>query len=115
LEYDKRFNIFENDYIEYDYRDPSKIHQILSPQSIDFIIVDPPFLSHECFEKITEIINYLLKEDGKFIICTGKTIESFLETKFSNIHTTSFHPKHNNPLSNPFVCLASYITKWDEP
>jgi hypothetical protein len=78
--------------------------------SFDFLVVDPPFLSEECFEKVAETIRFLSKEDTHLMICTGEVMEPLLTRLFCNIQTTSFYPKHTHQLSNPFLCFTNYYS-----
>lgn len=69
FEYDKRFNVFGEDFIFYDYNLPLSIPREKS-QYYDVVLADPPFLSEECLTKTAVTIRYLAK--NKIILCTGK-------------------------------------------
>lgn len=71
FEFDKRFQVFEEDYIFYDYNKPVEIPRRFC-NSYSVIIADPPFLSKECLEKISLTIQHLVvAKDSKIMLCTG--------------------------------------------
>lgn len=69
MEFDTRFEIYGEDFIFYDYKEPLKFPENLK-NSFDIVIADPPFLSDECLCKTAVSIKYLTKD--KVILCTGK-------------------------------------------
>ena len=70
FEYDRRFSVFGEDFIFYDYKKPLDLPASITEHSFDLVFADPPFLSEECLTKTAETIKYLGKE--KIILCTGK-------------------------------------------
>jgi len=84
LEYDRRFAVYGEEFIFYDYNHPLNLPENLLPHSFDIVIADPPYLSEECLQKTAETIKYLTK--GKILLCTGiinKSIRSPLSIFFS--------------------------------
>ena len=97
------------------------------------LIIDPPFLSRECFEKVSHLAKFIGKTTPqcKHIICTGKLniyLHRFLYGKFllcfqgavqeENIKDffpgadrVVFQPTHERNLMNPFACFVDYETK----
>lgn len=73
----------------------------------DIIIADPPFLSEECVTKMCKIINKLLKESGKVILCSGKIVEPWV-LKHLNLFKCKFRPGHERNLGNEFVSYANF-------
>lgn len=69
LEYDRRFSVYGEEFIFYDYNNPLNLPEDLLPHSFDIVIADPPYLSAECLQKTAETIRYLTK--GKILLCTG--------------------------------------------
>ena len=69
LEYDRRFEIYREKFIFYDYNDPLNLPEGLQEGSFDLVVVDPPFLSKECLSKVAQTVKFLTKE--KVILCTG--------------------------------------------
>ena len=70
FEYDRRFSVFGEDFVFYDYKKPLDLPASVTEHSFDIVVADPPFLSEECLRKTAETIKYLGKE--KIILCTGK-------------------------------------------
>ena len=69
LEYDRRFEIYGDDFVFYDYNKPLELPEALQKESFDMVIADPPFLSEECLRKTAQTIKLLAK--GKILLCTG--------------------------------------------
>lgn len=70
LEYDKRFKIYGDNFIHYDYRQPLSLPDTLQEGCFDLVVADPPFLSEECLSKTALTVKYLTK--NRIILCTGK-------------------------------------------
>lgn len=68
LEYDSRFEIFGEDFIEYDYKFPLDVPRNILRQ-FDLVIADPPFLSEECLTKTAVTMKFLTKKN--IVLCTG--------------------------------------------
>ncbi|TDH06571.1 hypothetical protein EPR50_G00114890 [Perca flavescens] len=105
LEYDRRFAIYGEDFIFYDYKEPLALVANVAPQSFDVVLADPPYLSEECLSKVAETIKYLSK--GKVLLCTGAIMEKFAKDLL-DVKMCSFLPKHNRSLNNEFRCFVSY-------
>ena len=71
LEYDERFQVYGDDFSPYDYRAPLQLPPTLAQRSAKMILVDPPYLSDECFTKTAETVRYLAADGVKFLACTG--------------------------------------------
>ncbi|XP_030056149.1 EEF1A lysine methyltransferase 1 isoform X2 [Microcaecilia unicolor] len=105
LEYDRRFSMYGDEFVFYDYNNPLKLPDTLEPHSFDVILADPPYLSEECLRKTSETIKYLKK--GKIILCTGAVMEDRV-AKFLGLKMCKFIPKHARNLSNEFRCYVNY-------
>ena len=70
FEFDRRFAVFGEDFIFYDYKKPLDLPDSVTEHSFDLVFVDPPFLAEECLTKTAQTVKYLAKE--KIILCTGK-------------------------------------------
>lgn len=70
FEYDRRFSIYGEEFIFYDYNNPLDFPVNIAPHSFDIVIADPPYLSEECLRKTSETIKYLTQ--GKILLCTGR-------------------------------------------
>lgn len=69
LEYDRRFEVYGNNFLFYDYKDPLNLPERLQKHSFDLVVADPPFLSEECLQKTAETVKFLAKE--RILLCTG--------------------------------------------
>lgn len=68
FEFDKRFGIYGDDFILYDYNKPLDIPSHFAG-NFDVVVVDPPFISEECLTKTAATVKFLAKH--KIILCTG--------------------------------------------
>lgn len=69
FEFDRRFAVFGEGFLFYDYNNPLDLPDSVAEHSFDLVFADPPFLSEECLTKTAQTIKYLTKE--KIILCTG--------------------------------------------
>lgn len=108
FEYDKRFESFGKDFQFYDYNKALEENYLIEyAKSFDLIIADPPFLSEECLEKTSVIINRLLKDAGLVVLNTG-SIQRELASKLLNLHECNYKPQHKNNLGNEFSSFANF-------
>ncbi|XP_036601588.1 EEF1A lysine methyltransferase 1 [Trichosurus vulpecula] len=105
LEYDKRFAVYGEEFIYYDYNDPLNLPEKLTPHSFDIVIADPPYLSEECLRKTAETIKYLTQ--GKILLCTGAIMEKEA-AELLGVKMCRFIPKHTRNLANEFRCYVNY-------
>ncbi|XP_053312416.1 EEF1A lysine methyltransferase 1 [Spea bombifrons] len=105
LEYDRRFSVYGEDFIFYDYNNPLNLPEKLKHHSFDIVIADPPYLSEECLRKTAETIKYLSK--GKILLCTGAVMED-LAAAVLGLKICKFIPKHTRNLANEFRCYSNY-------
>lgn len=73
----------------------------------DVIFADPPFLSRECIEKTAEIIKKLKKDSADVIVCSGQSVEKWMN-KFLGLNQCNFSPEHENNLANIFCSYANF-------
>ncbi|XP_064472876.1 EEF1A lysine methyltransferase 1-like [Ornithodoros turicata] len=102
LEYDKRFAVFGDDFVFYDYNHPTYIPVGLTSE---VVVADPPFLSTECIEKVSETIKIIAPK--YIILCTGAVMESDVQ-KFLGLKMAKFSPTHTRNLGNEFKCFTNY-------
>lgn len=74
FEYDKRFELYGEDFLFYDYNKPLEIDTKLD-KYFDLIISDPPYLSQECHIKTGMTVRKIGKDDFKLIVCTGLNLK----------------------------------------
>lgn len=70
LEFDRRFEVYGDEFVFYDYGNPLRLPENMAAQSFDVVVADPPYLSHECLSKVALTIKFLTK--GKVLLCTGE-------------------------------------------
>ena len=56
-------------YFKYDYNFPGQIPEELH-HTFDFVVIDPPFITEEVWEKYSEATKMLLAPDGKVLLTT---------------------------------------------
>ncbi|CZR57524.1 related to NADH2 dehydrogenase (ubiquinone) 40K chain [Phialocephala subalpina] len=127
LEYDKRFEVFKDEFVFYDFKNPLKLPPSMKA-STDHIIVDPPFLSEDCQTKAAMTVRYLSRSSTppcssspsrKLISCTGERMQPLIEKLYraQGVKATTFEPIHLKGLSNEFFCYANFECgrwKWRE-
>ena len=105
FEFDSRFSILQ-DFLFYDYRTPLLACKNFKKASFDLVVADPPFLSQECLEKISQTILFLAKD--KIILNTGLVVENIV-TKYLCLKKCShFTPRHQSNLGNKFACFTNF-------
>ncbi|XP_021945722.1 EEF1A lysine methyltransferase 1 isoform X1 [Folsomia candida] len=107
FEFDKRFDAFGSYFIFYDYKDPENVPEECL-QAYKVVIVDPPFLSEECLEKVAITVKKIVAANGKIILCSGNVMEAkAFETM--GLKPCAFVPIHKKTcLKNPFACFTNY-------
>jgi len=75
FEYDRRFEAFENSYYFYDYNFPEALPEHCT-NAYSVIILDPPFLSKDCLEKMSQTVKKLAAPDAKILLCTGELLNT---------------------------------------
>lgn len=107
FEFDERFSAYADDFVHYDYNKADGDYLQPFHGYFDLIIVDPPFLSEECIEKMSIIVKNLRKSNGKVILCSGETVEQWA-TKYMELTRGQFEPKHNRNLGNEFASYSNF-------
>ncbi|XP_021520586.1 EEF1A lysine methyltransferase 1 isoform X1 [Aotus nancymaae] len=110
FEYDKRFAMYGEEFIFYDYNHPLDLPQRIPAHSFDIVIADPPYLSEECLRKTSETIKYLTQ--GKILLCTGAVMEE-QAAELLGVKMCTFIPKHTRNLANEFRCYVNYDSGLD--
>lgn len=110
FEYDKRFAMYGEEFIFYDYNNPLDLPEKIAAHSFDIVIADPPYLSEECLRKTSETIKYLTR--GKILLCTGAVMEE-QAAQLLDVRMCKFIPKHTRNLANEFRCYVNYDSGLD--
>ncbi|XP_023243018.1 EEF1A lysine methyltransferase 1-like [Centruroides sculpturatus] len=104
LEYDKRFGIYGDDFLFYDYKSPLDLDG-LPETAFDVVLADPPYLSKECLSNVAKTIKFLAKD--KIILCTGAVMEE-LAHKLLGVKKCLLKINHEKNLGNKFNCYVNY-------
>nr|POE98318.1 protein-lysine n-methyltransferase efm5 [Quercus suber] len=112
FEFDRRFEVFGEDFVEYDFQNPLRLPVDLKGR-FDRIICDPPFLSEDCQTKTAITARYLARSwDDKLrcISCTGERMETVIHKVYAQagVKTSTFEPEHSKGLSNEFRCYTNF-------
>ncbi|KAI9009100.1 putative N6-adenine methyltransferase-domain-containing protein [Hyaloraphidium curvatum] len=109
FEYDARFAVGAGDeFVRYDYAEPNALPERCRG-AMDMLVVDPPFLSEECWLRFALAIRLLSAPGAKILVCTGAVMKPFLARILPQLRVTRFRPAHEGGrLSNDFICLANY-------
>mmetsp|Transcript_17453 Transcript_17453/g.24219 ORF Transcript_17453/g.24219 Transcript_17453/m.24219 type:complete len:223 (-) Transcript_17453:86-754(-) len=110
FEYDKRFQVYGEQFVFYDVNDPQNLPSNFA-NAFDVILLDPPFLSEECFKKALQTLHYLAKPETNIIVLTGSVMGPLLLSSVKNLTESSFKPKHQRGLQNEFSCFVNYPSK----
>eukprot|EP00088_Acartia_fossae_P039638 TRINITY_DN4125_c0_g1_i2.p1 TRINITY_DN4125_c0_g1~~TRINITY_DN4125_c0_g1_i2.p1 ORF type:complete len:214 (-),score=45.36 TRINITY_DN4125_c0_g1_i2:74-715(-) len=106
FEFDKRFAMYGEDFIFYDYKSPLSVPKVCR-EGFDLVFADPPFLSEECLTKTAVTMKYISKEPKKLVLCSGSVMEE-LAGRLLNLKLCKFKPEHENNLANEFCCYANF-------
>jgi len=110
FEYDKRFSCYGDSFSFYDYNQPLNVPKELVHQ-VDYICLDPPFLSEECLEKVVETIKLLSKgPQTKLLLMTGRIQWPHIQRLLPEMKICKFEPKHPR-LQNDFFACCNYDSK----
>ncbi|EAX08279.1 hypothetical protein LOC221143, isoform CRA_b [Homo sapiens] len=110
FEYDKRFAMYGEEFIFYDYNNPLDLPERIAAHSFDIVIADPPYLSEECLRKTSETVKYLTR--GKILLCTGAIMEE-QAAELLGVKMCTFVPRHTRNLANEFRCYVNYDSGLD--
>ncbi|XP_076857935.1 EEF1A lysine methyltransferase 1 [Brachyhypopomus gauderio] len=108
FEFDRRFSAYGDEFVFYDYSNPLCLPEEVVPQSFDFVVADPPYLSEECLSKVALTVKYLTK--SKILLCTGAIMED-LAGKLMGLKLCTYLPKHSHNLANEFRCYVNYESR----
>lgn len=109
FEFDSRFSSFGEDFVFYDYKDVNRNEFLFKSyeSSFDIIIADPPFLSRECIEHTSKIIERIQKNDADIIVCSGQIVSAWLK-ELLKLNMCKFIPEHQRNLANEFCSFANF-------
>ncbi|RKF61465.1 Protein-lysine N-methyltransferase EFM5 [Erysiphe neolycopersici] len=125
FEFDRRFKIFKDEFVFYDFKNPFQLPSELKG-TVNHFICDPPFLSDDCQTKVALSVKWLSKscdvspdsraKESRLVICTGERMERTIAKLYQKqgVFRTSFEPVHSKQqLSNEFRCFANFeCSQW---
>ncbi|XP_006894161.1 PREDICTED: N(6)-adenine-specific DNA methyltransferase 2 [Elephantulus edwardii] len=110
FEYDRRFAVYGEEFIFYDYNNPLDLPKKIVAHSFDIVIADPPYLSEECLRKTSETVKHLTQ--NKILLCTGAIMEE-AAAELLGVKMCKFIPRHTRNLANEFRCYVNYDSALD--
>ncbi|KAJ4705481.1 Protein-lysine N-methyltransferase [Melia azedarach] len=107
LEYDMRFEQYGSDFLFYDYNKPEDLPLELK-HGFNVVVADPPYLSKECLEKVTQTVSFLAKPgDSKLLLLTGE-VQKERAANLLGLRPCGFRPQHSSKLGNEFRLFTNY-------
>lgn len=106
FEYDRQW---ENDegFVFYDFNRPTEISVALI-DAFDYVVVDPPFITREVWEKYMETVRMILKKDGKVLFTSVLENHGMLEQMMDRcLYVPLFRPTIPH-LTYQYHCFLNY-------
>ncbi|XP_073317059.1 uncharacterized protein [Primulina huaijiensis] len=118
LEYDKRFEQYGAEFTFYDYNQPEDLPLPLK-HTFPIVVADPPYLSKECLEKVTETIKFLLRPKESYVLLLTGEVQRDRSAELLGLRPCGFRPQHSSKLGNEFRLFTSYnpgirLDGWEE-
>lgn len=118
LEYDQRFEQYGAEFTFYDYNQPEDLPLPLK-HTFPIVVADPPYLSKECLEKVTETIKFLLRPKESYILLLTGEVQRGRSAELLGLRPCGFRPQHSSKLGNEFRLFTSYdpgtrLDGWEE-
>ncbi|KAJ0817793.1 putative DNA methylase, N-6 adenine-specific, methyltransferase EEF1AKMT1/ZCCHC4 [Helianthus annuus] len=107
LEYDKRFEQYGNEFTYYDYNEPLELPSSMK-QSFSIIVADPPYLSQECLEKVSETVSFLKKPGESYLLLLTGAVQHDRAAQLLGLRPCGFRPQHSSKLGNEFRLFTNY-------
>ncbi|KAA8518414.1 hypothetical protein F0562_015888 [Nyssa sinensis] len=107
LEYDKRFEQYGSEFTFYDYNQPEELPSSLK-HAYRIIVADPPYLSKECLEKVTQTISFLMQPGKSYLLLLTGEVQKDRAAELLGLHPCGFRPQHSSKLGNEFLLFTNY-------
>ena len=107
FEFDERFSSLGPDFVFYDIFNINEVELKEYHKHFDIIIADPPFISEDCVEKLSKVVEILLKANGKVVLNTGTMVKDHIE-RILHLQECHFKPEHQNNLANEFSTFSNF-------
>ncbi|KAJ1987511.1 Protein-lysine N-methyltransferase efm5 [Dimargaris cristalligena] len=108
FEFDQRFGVYGDQFVHFDYHEPTKFaQQDKLCGKTKFILLDPPYLEPGCFTKMAEAVKLLAAPDCKILVSTGYMVRDLVRDLL-DARITTYEPRHQNGLANEFRSYTNY-------
>ncbi|KAL4560634.1 hypothetical protein LXL04_032787 [Taraxacum kok-saghyz] len=107
LEYDNRFKQYGSEFTFYDYNQPLELPSSMK-HSFRIIIADPPYLSKECLEKVSETIGFLKQPGESYLLLLTGAVQHERANELLGLRPCEFRPQHSSKLGNEFRLFTNY-------
>jgi len=120
FEFDRRFEVFGEDFIPYDFQSPLRGLPAELKNKFDNVLVDPPFLSEDCQTKTALSVKWMTRSwdttsesrgsKTRIMLCTGERVQALVERLYrqAGLKVTRFEVRHRKGLSNEFRCYSTF-------
>ncbi|KAK2647379.1 hypothetical protein Ddye_014868 [Dipteronia dyeriana] len=107
LEFDKRFKQYGTDFTFYDYNLPEDLPLELK-HTFSIIVADPPYLSKECLEKISQTTSFLARPGNSYLLLLTGEVQKDRAAELLGLRPCGFRPQHSSKLGNEFRLFTNY-------
>ncbi|GMY14358.1 EEF1A lysine methyltransferase 1 isoform X2 [Fagus crenata] len=107
LEYDKRFEQYGSEFTFYDYNQPEEL-PLEMKHAYHIVIADPPYLSKECLEKVTQTISFLSQPGESYLLLLTGEVQRDRAAELMGLRPCGFRPRHFSKLGNEFRLFTNY-------
>ncbi|CAN8254280.1 unnamed protein product [Cochlearia groenlandica] len=107
LEYDMRFERYGSEFTFYDYNEPEDLPLVMK-HCFHVIVADPPYLSRECLERVTQTILFLASPVASMLLLLTGEVQRESAAELLGVRPCVFKPHHTSKLGNEFRLFISY-------
>ncbi|GFY98016.1 nucleic acid binding / methyltransferase [Actinidia rufa] len=107
LEYDKRFQQYGSEFTFYDYNQPEELPSSLK-SAYEIVVADPPYLSKECLEKVTQTVSFLMRPGKSYLLLLTGEVQKDRAAELLGLYPCGFRPQHSSKLGNEFRLFTNY-------
>lgn len=107
LEYDKRFEQYGSEFTFYDYNQPEELPSSMK-NAYQIVVADPPYLSKECLEKVTQTISFLMRPAKSYLLLLTGEVQKDRAAELLGLYPCGFRPRHSSKLGNEFLLFTNY-------
>lgn len=107
LEYDKRFEQYGSEFTFYDYNQPEELPSSMK-NAYQIVVADPPYLSKECLEKVTQTISFLMRPAKSCLLLLTGEVQKDRAAELLGLYPCGFRPRHSSKLGNEFLLFTNY-------